>query len=76
MKKILLGLVLLVGVMSVASADTYTCHRYKDGKSTGGHVKVEANSKSEATYKAMEKYKKMNSGLFGGFKADSVNCRK
>jgi len=35
MKKLLLGSVLLVGVMSVASADTYTCHGYKDDKFTG-----------------------------------------
>jgi len=76
MKKLLLGSVLLVGLMSVASADKYECHRYKNGKSTGGHVTVYANSKSEAYDKAMEKYRKMHSGLGGGFKADSVRCKK
>jgi len=76
MKKLLSGSVLLVLLVNFAGADTYTCHRYKNHKPTGGHVKVEANSKSEANSKAMEKYRKMNDGLFGGFKADYVKCRK
>ena len=76
MKKLLLGSVLLVGLMSVSSAKTYECHRYLNGKPTGGHVKVDANSKSEAYDKAMEKYRKMHSGFGGGFKADYVKCKR
>jgi hypothetical protein len=76
MKKLFFGSLLLVGFIGVSNADTYTCYRYKNGKPTGGHVKVKANSKYEAEKKAMEKYRKMHDSLFGGFKADYVNCKK
>ncbi|HFU76158.1 MAG TPA: hypothetical protein ENK66_07925 [Arcobacter sp.] len=68
MKKLLLGLVLFVGLMSVASAKHYKCYRYVNGSPTGGHVKVEAYTKSEAVNKALAKYENL------GKKVHSVNC--
>ncbi len=68
MKKVLLGLALLVGMSSFASAKHYKCYRYIGGKPIGNWVKVEADSKEEAYSKAMEKFKDL------GVKADSANC--
>jgi hypothetical protein len=68
MKKVLLGLALLVGLSSVVSAKTYKCYRYVNGEPVGNWVKVEADSKEDAYSKAMEKFKDL------GVKADSTNC--
>jgi hypothetical protein len=68
MKKVLLGLALLVGLSSVVSAKTYKCYRYVNGEPVGNWVKVEADSKENAYSKAMEKFKDL------GVKADSTNC--
>lgn len=54
---------------SVFAKSTYQCHRYVNGKPTGGHVKVSADSKDEATTKALAKYKKL------GYKVDYVKCK-
>ena len=73
MKKLLLGSVLLVGLMSVTSAKSYECKRYVNGK-YAGFVKVHADSKSEAVNKAFEKYRKLNEGPFTNMKVDSIKC--
>ena len=75
MKKLLLGSVLLVGLMSVVSAKSYECKRYENNK-YAGFVKVSADSNSEAVNKALEKYKKMNRGLFTNLKVDAIKCER
>ncbi|WP_230656342.1 hypothetical protein [Psychrobacter sp. I-STPA10] len=47
---------------------SYECSRYVDGSPTGGHVKVVADSKSEAEQKAMQKYKELK------LRTDYVKC--
>lgn len=64
-----LSAVVALSASAVAVASTYECHRYVDGKPTGGHVDVQASSASEATQLAMQKYRDM------GTHADSVNCK-
>jgi len=70
MKKVMLlvGAMLLVSTFAQAESK-WTCYRYVGGEPTGGVVYVYASSKSEATQKALEKYKKL------GYRVDSVNCR-
>ena len=66
-KSILLISVLAVGAMA---STKWTCYRYVDGKPTGGVVYVYANSKDEATKKALYKYRKELK-----YRVDSVNCK-
>ncbi|HHT00817.1 MAG TPA: hypothetical protein ENK73_08190 [Thiomicrospira sp.] len=54
---------------TVAYSKTYECYRYVDGKPTGTWIKVKADSKSEATSKAYQRYDEL------GVKVDSVNCK-
>lgn len=70
MKKLLLGFVLLVGIVSTASAThKYSCTRYVNG-SNEGHTFVRADSVEEAEKKAYDKYKyDLNK------KVDRVSCR-
>ena len=75
MKKLLSGLVLLVLVMSVANAKSYKCSRYKNGDYQG-FVSVSADSKSEAYAIAVEKYKKMEGGIFGISSGYSLTCKR
>ena len=75
MKKLLLGSVLLIGLMSVVSAKSYECKRYVNGKYEG-FLKVRADSKSEAVNKALEKYRKLNRGLFTNLKVDDIKCER
>jgi cell division protein FtsW (lipid II flippase) len=75
MKKLFLGLVLLVLVMSVANAKNYQCSRYKNGDYQG-FVRVSADSKSEAYDIAVEKYKKMEGGIFGISSGYSLTCKR
>jgi len=68
MKKLLLGSLLLVGLMSVASAVTkYECSRYVNGKYEG-KTNVRADSKAEAEQKAWQKYQEL------GKKVHDVQC--
>ncbi len=67
MKKIIIGM-LVLGSLVMASSK-WTCYRYVNGSPTGGVVYVYANSKIEATKKALDKYKKLN------YRVDSVNCK-
>lgn len=71
MKKVVLGLLVFFGSVDIASASTYTyvCYRYVNGGPTGGFVKVQANSKSEAETKSFKKYKKL------GYSLDYTECR-
>ena len=75
MKKLLLGSVLLVLVMGVASAKSYQCKRYEKGE-YAGFVKVSADSEREAVNKALEKYRKMNKGLFTNIRVDGIKCER
>lgn len=75
MKKLLLGLVLLIGVMSVVSAKSYECKRYENGE-YAGFVKVRADSESEAIYKALEKYRKINKSPLTNLKVDDIKCTR
>jgi transposase len=68
MKKVLLVLALLVGLVSMSYAKTYKCYRYVNGSPVGNWVKVQASSESEAYSKAMAKFREL------GVKADSANC--
>ncbi len=54
---------------------SYKCTRYENGK-YAGFVKVRADSESEAIHKALEKYKKMNKGLFTNIKVDDIKCER
>ena len=65
----LLFLGLILSSTTSLFADYYKCYRYVNGKSTGGYVKVKANSKSYAAVKAMQKYEDM------GKRTDYVKCR-
>lgn len=68
MKKLLLGSLLLVGLMSVASAVTkYECSRYVNGKYEG-KTNVRADSKAEAEQKAWQKYQEL------GKKVHDIKC--
>ena len=67
MKKLLLGSVLLVGLMSVTSAKSYECKRYVNGKYQGW-VKIKADNESEAVRKGYQKFKDI------GKKVDTVKC--
>jgi len=67
MKKLILFAIL--PTIGIYASSTWTCYRYVDGSPTGGFVKVTADSKQEATQKAIEKYKKL------GYRFDSVNCK-
>ena len=55
MKKFILAMAVLA--TSLMASSKWTCYRYVDGKPTGGVVYVYANSKDEATKKAMKKYR-------------------
>ena len=68
MKRLLLGLVLVVGLISATNAKTYKCYRYVNGSPVGNWVKVQASSKNEAYSNAMAKFREL------GVKADSANC--
>ncbi len=68
MKKIVLGVLVLGGMLMASSK--WTCYRYVNGSPTGGVVYVYANSKAEATKKALDKYiNKLH------YRVDSVNCK-
>lgn len=75
MKKLLSSLVLLILVMSVADAKSYKCSRYKNGDYQG-FIKVSADSKSEAYDIAVEKYKKLEGGIFGISSGYSLTCER
>jgi len=63
-------MMLMVAFGQYAQAEMkWTCYRYVDGQPTGGTVTVYADSKSEATEKALKKYEKL------GYRTDSVNCK-
>lgn len=68
MGKSLFCMFLMVG--SVMASSKWTCYRYVDGKPTGGVVYVYADSKSEATLKALEKYREELH-----LNVDSVECK-
>lgn len=68
MKKSIFALSLLALTATTAYADTFKCYRYVDGSPTGGYIKVEADSKSEASEKALQEYKDM------GKRVDYVEC--
>ena len=68
MKKLLLGSVLLIGLVSVSHAKYYECYRYVNGSPTGTWIKVQASNKSEASSKAYNRFKEL------GGRVDSVNC--
>ena len=67
MKRIVVSLFVLGSAF--ASASTWTCYRYVDGKPTGGFVKVQASGEQEAVRKALAKYKDL------GYRTDSVHCK-
>jgi len=56
MKKIVF-VALVSGIFSNLFASKYICYRYVNGKSTGGYIKVYADSKSEAEKKSLKKYR-------------------
>ncbi len=66
-KSIFVMLILATALMASAK---WTCYRYVDGKPTGGVVYVYADSKSEATQKALKKYRDELH-----YRVDSVNCK-
>ena len=68
MKKLLLATVLLAGLVSMASAKTYECYRYVNGKPVGTWIKVKASTKDDAYSKAMAKFRDL------GGRVDSTNC--
>ena len=68
MKKLLLGSMLLIGLVSVSQAKYYQCYRYVNDSPTGTWIKVQASSKSEASSKAYNRFKEL------GGRVDSVNC--
>ena len=68
MRKLLLGLVLVMGLVSASNAKTYKCYRYVNGSPTGTWIKVQASDKSEASSKAYDRFKEL------GGRVDSVNC--
>ncbi len=55
-------------MFSFSYAKTWTCYRYVNGESTGGFVKVEADTKEEAEKKSYKKYKKL------GYEVDYTKC--
>lgn len=67
MKKIVLAMMILASGLMASSK--WTCYRYVYGKPTGGVVYVYADSKIEATDKAMKKYHKLK------YRIDSVDCK-
>jgi uncharacterized membrane protein len=69
MKKVLLGLLVVLGSVNIASASTYICYRYVNDNPTGGFIKVQADSKSEAEKKSFKKYKKL------GYSLDYTECK-
>lgn len=69
MKEVVLGLLVFFGSVNIASASTYVCYRYVNGSPTGGFIKVQANSKSEAEKKSFKKYKKL------GYSLDYTECK-
>jgi len=68
MRKLMLG-VLIAGFGFANASMSWTCYRLVNGEPTGGFVKVMADTKQEATKKAIEKYKKL------GYNFDGVNCK-
>ena len=68
MKKLLLGSVLLMALVSISQAKTYECFRYVGGSPTGTWIKVQASSKSEAESKAYNRFKEL------GGRVDGANC--
>lgn len=66
--KQVLALTILMMMASASYARTYKCYRHFNGHSAGTWVKVKADSKSEAEYKAYSKFKEL------GVRVDSVNC--
>ena len=68
MKKLMLG-VLFVGFSFANASMSWTCYRLVSKEPTGGFVKVTADTKQEATKKAIEKYKKLR------YNFDGVNCK-
>ena len=68
MKKIILALAIFA--TSLIASTKWTCYRYVDGKPTGGVVYVYANSKDEATKKALYKYRKELK-----YRVDYVDCK-
>lgn len=69
MKKLILSVAMIAGLASAANAGYgYECSRYVKGD-WKGYVKVTADSKTEAEYKARLKWEKM------GKRVDSVNCK-
>ena len=72
MKKITIsaGLILCAALFATAaSAQSYECYRYVNGKPTGSFVNIKAGSKSEAADKALEKMKEL------GGRVDYAKCR-
>lgn len=70
MKKLLPTLALMLLAGSAYADRTYECFRYVDGQPTGGHVNVQASSKSEAEAKALAHYRDDLKK-----RTDSVNCK-
>ena len=68
MKKLVLFLLLLMGLVSMANAKYYECYRYVKGSPTGTWVKVKASNKDEASTKAYARFQEL------GGRVDSVNC--
>lgn len=68
MKKIVLGIVLILGLSSIANAShTYECKRYVNGNYEGWKSQ-KADSKEEARILAYEWWKA------NGYSVDSVKC--
>jgi len=62
--------VLMMSAAPALAAQTYTCYRYVDGKPAGGHLKISASSKEEATRTALDRYRNKLKK-----RVDSVNCK-
>lgn len=74
MIRVLSVVVLALGVSVAfggdAKADTWTCYALVNGSPTGGSVKIEASSKSEAATKGMVEYKRL-----GYTNVSGVDCK-
>ena len=59
----------MMAFSTVAFGQRYECYRYVDGHPTGSFVNITADTKEEATIKAMKKLKKL------GGRVTSTNCK-